>query len=378
VEDDIVQPSAGVSASNLLARLKSVKLPNPFRRSGGYLVLDIGSSSLKLAEVYHGSSGPQVVALGVAPLPPTSVQSNVVQDEGAVAEAIRGLATATGAQAKQVVTAVPGPAVIVKKVILQSQPGPAVESAVLAEAGHLIPDSLDNVNLDYQVTDWIEAGNKMEVLVVAVKKDIINSYTNTIRAADLEPVVVDVDYFALENMFELNYDPPAEGRPVALVNIGARYSSINILKDGRSTFTGDVPVGGAEYADALTRQLGVSPQDAELLKLGKAAGKVDPATAEPVLGSVTEFIVEEIQRALSFFWTAATDEPLGAVFLSGGSARMPGLTTALNQRLDCPVEVADPFRRVSLGSRVDRALVDAHGPALAVAVGLATRRPGDK
>ncbi|HLK12627.1 MAG TPA: type IV pilus assembly protein PilM [Candidatus Binatia bacterium] len=371
-------PSAGVSASSVLSRLRSFKLPNPFRRPGGYLVLDIGSSSLKLAEVYHGSGGPQVVALGVAPLPPTSVQSNVVQDEGAVAETIRGLVTATGAQAKQVVTAVPGPAVIVKKVILQSQPGSAVESAVLAEAGHLIPDSLENVNLDYQVTDWIEAGNKMEVLVVAVKKDIINSYTNTIRAADLEPVVVDVDYFALENMFELNYDPPAEGRPVALVNIGARYSSINILKDGRSTFTGDVPVGGAEYADALTRQLGVSPHDAEILKLGKAAGKVDPATAEPVLGSVTEFIVEEIQRALSFFWTAATDEPLGAVFLSGGSARMPGLTTTLKQRLECPVEVADPFRRVSIGSRVDRELVDTHGPALAVAVGLATRRPGDK
>jgi type IV pilus assembly protein PilM len=218
----------------------------------------------------------------------------------------------------------------------------------------------------------------MEVLVVAVKKEIINSYTNAIRAAGLEPVVCDVDYFALENMFELNYDPPESGGPVALVNIGARYSSINILKEGRSTFTGDVPVGGVEFNDALIRQLGVSPEDADALKRGKAAGGVDAETAEPVIGSVTEFIVEEIQRALSFFWTAATDEPLGAVVLSGGPARMPGLSSQLKDRLECNVEVADPFRRLTIDGRVDRSLIEQCGPALAVAVGLATRRPGDK
>jgi type IV pilus assembly protein PilM len=252
-----------------------------------------------------------------------------------------------------------------------------VEAAVLAEASHLIPDSLDNVNLDFQVIDWIEAGNKMEVVVVAVKKEIINSYTDAIRAADLEPVVVDVDYFALENMFELNYDI-ADGHPVALINIGARYSSINILKGGRSTFTGDVPVGGAEYNDALSRQLGVSPADADALKMGQRVAGIEEAVVEPVLGSVTEFIVEEIQRALSFFWTAATDEPLGGAVLSGGPARMPGLAANLTQRLQCAVEVANPFRRLHLERGVDRDLVESSGPALAVAAGLATRRPGDK
>jgi type IV pilus assembly protein PilM len=362
----------------LLGRLFNAKLSNPFRRPGNYLVLDIGSSSVKLAEVSHGSGGPTIGTIGAAALPPTVIQSNVIQDEGPVVEAIRQIMANRGIQTKQVITAVPGPAVIVKKVILPAQQaGEAVEAAVLAEAGQLIPESLDNVNLDYQVVDWIESGNKMEVLVVAVKREIINSYTEAIRAAGLEPVLVDVDYFALENMFELNYDPPS-GRAVALVNIGARYSSINILKDGRSTFTGDVPVGGAEYGDALSRQLGVSPQDAEALKRGRAGGNVDRAAAEPVLGSVTEFIVEEIQRALSFFWTAATDEPLGAVFLSGGTARMPGLSDGLKTRLDCPVEVADPFRRVTLGGGVDRALIEASGPALAVTVGLASRRLGDK
>jgi type IV pilus assembly protein PilM len=137
-------------------------------------------------------------------------------------------------------------------------------------------------------------------------------------------------------------------------------------------------VGGAEFTDALVRQLGVSPQDADALKRGKGAANISPADAEPILGSVTEFIVEEVQRALSFFWTAATDEPLGAVLLSGGPSRMPGLSTQLKDRLDTNVDVVDPFRRLTVDSRVDRTIIDQCGPALAVTVGLATRRPGDK
>jgi type IV pilus assembly protein PilM len=369
--------SEGLTGHPLVKRFLAAKIRNPFKREGGYLVLDIGSSSVKLAEVDHSGGMPRLVALGVASLPATVVQSNVIQDEAPVVEAIRKLVAETKTQATQVITAVPGPAVIVKKVILPAQVGAAVESAVLAEAQHLIPDSLDNVNLDYQVTDWIEDGNKMEVLVVAVKKEIINSYTEAIRAAELEPVLVDVDYFALENMFELNYDIP-DAHPIGLVNIGARYSSINILKHGRSTFTGDVPVGGAEYSDALVRQLGVTPVEADAIKMGRPSAKLDAATTEPVLGSVTEFIVEEIQRALSFFWTAATDEPLGGVILSGGTARTTGLSGQLTQRLGCAVEVADPFRRMQVDRGVDRTLIESSGPALAVTVGLATRRPGDK
>jgi type IV pilus assembly protein PilM len=363
------------SRRSLISRILSAKIRSPFRRQDGFLVVDVGSSSVKVAEVHHTSGGPRISALGMAPLPSTVVQSNVIQDEEPVVDAIRKLIAENGIRSEQVITAVPGPAVIVKKVVLPAQT--AVESAVLAEASHLIPDSLDNVHLDYQVIDWMDAGDKMEVLVVAVKKEIINSYTGAIRAAGLEPVVVDVDYFALENMFELNYDP-AEGHPVALVNIGARYSSINILKAGRSTFTGDVPVGGAEYSDSLIRALGVSPPDADALKAGRAVPGIDSGVVEPVLGSVTEFIVEEIHRALSFFWTAATDEPLGGVILSGGTAGMPGLSAQLTKRLGCAVEVANPFRRLHVPRGVDRELVEASAPALAVTVGLATRRPGDK
>jgi len=367
----------GVNPSALLKRIRNTKFQNPFAAQNATLVLDIGSSSIKLAEVRHDPTGPSVTALAIAPLPPTAIQSNVIQDEEAVVETIKALVAETKAQATQVITAVPGPAVIVKKVVLPAQTGAGIDAAVLGEASQLIPDSLDNVNLDYQVIDLIEDGNQMEVLVVAVKRDIINSYTSAIVAAGLEPVVVDVDYFALENMYELNHEAAGDAA-VALVNVGSRYSSINILKNGRSTFTGDVPVGGAEFTDTLVRQLGVSPEDAELLKIGQSAGGIEPEAAEAILHSVTEFIVEEIQRAISFFWTAATDEPIGSVILSGGPARMPGLSTQLQERLDTSVEIADPFKSIRVSSKVSKELIEQSGPALAVAVGLATRRPGDK
>jgi len=359
-------------------RVRAVRLPSFLRRPESFLALDIGSSSVKLAAVSHGAHGPRVSALGVHVLPPTAIQSNVIQDAAAVAEAIRALVQRTGVQARAVLTAVPGPAVIVKKVVLPAQTAASLETAVYAEAAQLVPDSLDNVNLDFQVIDLLENGEKMEVLVVAVKKEIINSYTDAIRTAGLEPVLVDVDYFALENAYELNYDPPEDGSPVALVNIGARYSSINILKHGRSTFTGDVPVGAAEVTEALVRQLGVTPEVAAELQRGKMAGGITPDASAAVTAPITEFIVEEIQRAISFFWTAATDEPLGSVMLSGGPARLPGLSAQLSERLGCTVEVVDPFRRLVMDARVDRQVVEECGPALAVTVGLATRRPGDK
>jgi len=366
-----------LSSGSLVDRLLAAKISNPFRRQTDFLVLDIGSSSVKLAEVHHGAGAPRVRALGIGPLPPTVIQSNVIQEPEPVVEAIRKLTAANRTRATQVITAVPGPAVIVKKVVLDAQAATAVEGAVLAEAGHLIPDSLENVNLDYQVVDWLEDGQKMEVLVVAVKKEIINSYTDTIRVAGLEPVLVDVDYFALENMFESNYDTSDE-HPVALVNVGARYSSINIIKGGRSTFTGDVPVGGVEYTDALARQLSVSPEQANTLARGRQVAGLDATVVGPILGSVTEFLVEEIQRALSFFWTAATDEPLGGVVLSGGPARVPSMATQLTQRLGCGVQVADPFRRLHVDRAADRALIEESGPSLAVVAGLVTRQPGDK
>lgn len=353
-----------------------MRLGDLFRGDNRVLCLDIGSSAVKLLEVDNPGVNPRVRAYGSVALPATAVQNNTVQEPEQVAAAIRSLCSAVGVKSKEVISAVPGPAVIIKKIQLPNQAAGDLENQVLFEAGNFIPESLENVNLDYQVLDYVERENQVEILLVAVKKEIINSYTTTIRMAGLEPVVVDVDYFALENMFELNYQPPAN-EIVALVNVGARYTCINILRGNRSTFTGDVPVGGKEFNDALVRNLGVTAAEAENIKLG-AGPEHSPDHVEAVLQPVREFLAEEIHRALSFFWTAATDESISAVYLSGGAAQIPGFVRLLNERLEIPVHLASPFDKVELARGVDRAALEREAPSFAIAVGLGTRRPGDK
>jgi type IV pilus assembly protein PilM len=244
------------------------------------------------------------------------------------------------------------------------------------EAGNFIPESLENVNLDYQVLDQADAEN-VDVLLVAVRKDVLNSYIDAIGNAGLMPVVVDVDYFALENMFEVNYSPNPD-EVIALINIGARYSSINIMKDGRSAFTGDVPVGGRHFTEVLAQELGISHEQAEALKIRGAEEGSEREEFERIITASSEQLLDEVQRALSFFWTGSTEEQVSAIYLSGGTAPLHGLASALSERLQIPVEVSNPFRMMNLSRQADDQFIYQNASALAVSVGLATRRPGDK
>ena len=373
---DVMGSKRQGGVSGLLSRSVADLLPLP-RRSGAFLAVDIGSSCVKLVETDGPAGSIRLLAAGIAPLPPAAVQNHLIQDPLVVAQTIRDLVRQTGARAKQVITAVPGPAVMIKKISLPAGGDEAnLEQQVMVEAGNAIPEHLDNVTLDYQVIGYNER-EELIVLLVAVKKDIVNSYTSVIRDAGLTPEIVDVDYFALENMFELNHDAD-ETQVIGLVNVGARYCSINILRAGRSSFTGDIPVGGAEFSDVLMRNLGVSADEAELLKVGGTARDFSREQIEAALTPAVQFLVEEIHRALSFYWRSDAEEPLSAVYLSGGTARAHGLAGMLSDRLETPVEIADPLARVTIGRSVDADFVRENAASLAVTVGLATRRPGDK
>lgn len=359
-------------------RLFTVSLSdlNPFRGQESYVAVDIGSSSIKMLEVRTATNQLELLNWGSIPTPAAAIQSNMVSEPDRVGEAVRALLEAKGVRAKKGITAVPGPAVMIKRVTLPAQSAQETENTIMFEAGNFIPEELDNVNLDYQVIGTKAESKEMEVLLSAAKKDIVSSYAETLRGAGLLPVVVDVDYFALDNLYELNYDPVAE-QVVALVNIGARYSSINILKGGRSTFTGDVPVGGRDITEALTRDLGVTAEEAERLKTGKGSG-FDAEQLNMALIPAVDALIEEIHYALSFFWTAATDERIDVLYLSGGAAQTPELPQRLAERIEAPVEVTDPFSRITLSPAVDAAALQRRASEFAVALGLSVRRPGDK
>lgn len=343
-------------------------------RSGSYVALDIGSSAVKLLEVRGPASSPEILRAGIAPIPEGALQNNTVQDVVAVSDVIRRLVDGLGVRARQVVTAVPGPAVIIKKARLTMRPGDDLEALLMIEAANFIPENLDNVSLDYQVLRAEDAD--IEVLLVAVRKDILSGFTMAITDAGLEPTIVDVDYFALENMYELNYET-AEDQVIGLINIGARYSSINIVKGGTSSTTGDVQAGGGEITDALIKGLGLSYDDAERVQAGEELGDSRDLKIRQIIDSGSAELADAINQSLRFLWRTASDEPLRGIYVTGGGARIPGLVDKLAEQLDVPVEIANPFNRVQLSRNLDVTALEMMAPSLAVAVGLGTRRPGD-
>jgi type IV pilus assembly protein PilM len=302
----------------------------------------------------------------------------MVVESRLVAEAIRKLIQDNGVKSSKVISAVPGRAVIIKKIQMPRQDADELEANVEFEANKLIPENLENVNIDYQVLGYLEGGNKMEVLLVAVKKEIVNSFTDVIEAAGLTPAIIDVDYFAMESMYETNYDPQAAGEVIGLIHIGARYTSINVLSNGISTFTGDLPVGGEEFTDSLRRTMQLSDEEAETLKLtGVLQGK-HGSDMEALLRPAAESLAEDVQRTLSLYGAIASEDGIRNIYLTGGGAKVAGLTSVMHERLGVPVQLAEPFRNFRVNKNVDKVSLAELAPLLGVAAGLAIRRADDK
>jgi type IV pilus assembly protein PilM len=352
----------------------------PVRRNGGFVALDIGSSSIKMVETAIDRGGYRVLSLGLLPLPGNVIQNNTIVDAKPVVEAIRRLIEENRIKSKQVISVVPGRAVIMKRIEMPMQDGAELEANIEFEANNVIPERMENVNLDYQILNAIADGSKLDVLLVAVKKEIINSYTEVLEEAGLKPAIIDVDYFAMENMYEANYASEAAGGMVGLINIGSRYTSVTLLNNGTSTFTGDLPIGGDDFSDSLKRELNLSPEKAETLKTTGILEEKRDCDVEAMLQPISQSLAEEIRRTLSLYGTVGTDEGDGlrALYLSGGSAKTSGLRSILEEQMAVPVRLAEPFREFSIDRKIDRDFVVEAASAFAVAAGLSIRRPGDK
>ena len=349
-------------------------------RNDGFVALDIGSSSIKLVETAFERNGFRLVNLGLLPLPPDAIQQNMVVEPAPIIDAVRRLIKEHSIRATKVICAVPGRAVIMKKIQMPRQTDQELETNIEFEANNVIPENLANVNLDYQVLNLLDGGNKLEVLLVAVKKEIVNSYADVIEEAGLKAEVMDVDYFAMENMYEANYAPEPGGGMVGLVHMGARYTSVTLLENGYSTFTGDLTIGGEEFTESLSRDLNISSETAEAAKINgslEGKGKLD---LETLLRPTMENIVDEIRRTVSLYGAvgAAEGEGLKHLYLSGGGAKVPGLRALLEERLRIPISLTDPFRGYAINKNIDKNFLAESASLFAVAAGLSIRRPGDK
>lgn len=341
------------------------------------IALDIGSTVIKLVQLKGSNNNFQLIKFGMVPLPPEVIVEGAVMDAGRVVEAIRELLASQKVTTKEVVISVSGSSVIIKRVSIADMTDEEMAESIKWEAEQYIPFSIDDVNVDFQKLGAGATEGQADVLLVAVKKDKINDYVNLVKEAGLEPVVMDVDAFALANMYELNY--AIEEGTTALLNIGASVMNINILKDGISIFTRDITVGGNRYTEALQRDFGLTYEDAEKVKRGEEVEGADKEQIAGVMSSVTDDIVAETQRSFEFFRSTTGSDKVSRVLVSGGCARIGNFTTVLSERLEIPVEVADPFRKIKIDpKRFEPTVIAESAPLCAVAVGLAIRRLDDR
>jgi type IV pilus assembly protein PilM len=350
-----------------------------FRKPKSVVGLDIGSSAVKAVELKPSGGGYRVTAYGSEPIPPDSIVDGAIIDAAAVAEAIRRVFEGHGIKTKEVVASLSGNAVIVKKITLPLMNEAELSESIYWEAEQYIPFDIQDVTLDYQIVDGgaASARGTMDVLLVAAKKEKIADYTGVITQAGRVPVVVDVDAFALQNAYEMNYGVEP-GRVIVLLNAGASAININIVNGDQSVFTRDISLGGNAYTEALQKELHLPFETADALKCGEETDVSSTVAAEQVLRAVSENVMLEIQKTFDFFKATAASDRLDQIMLSGGASRVRGFPELLAERFEAPVDVLDPFRKVAFDAKkfgVDAVEV---GPTAAVAVGLALRRAGDR
>ncbi|MFZ1166782.1 MAG: type IV pilus assembly protein PilM [Candidatus Sulfotelmatobacter sp.] len=335
--------------------------------------LDVGSSSIKAVELKKKGGQIEVSHLGLEPLSSDIVVDSMIVDSGTVSSAISKLFADCLIKTKAVATAVSGHSVIVKKISLPSMSDQELAETIEKEAAQHIPFDLADVSLDYQILSEEAGSPQMDVLLVAVKKDKILNYTNVLSMAGRTPAIVDIDALALQNCYEYNYQP-APGQVVALLNLGASVMNINIVKGTTPLFPRDVSVGGHQYTDSLQKELDLSFEDAESLKLGNKVGTVSEDAKHPILQQVTEIIVLEIQKTFDFFRATASGENIRRIVVAGGTARVPGLLDLLKEEFAMPVEELYPLRKIAIDpARHDENHIRDLAPRLAIAVGLALR-----
>ena len=336
--------------------------------------VDIGSSSVKAVELQGKNGDFQLVSLGYESLEPDSVVDGQIMELNSVSNAISNIFNEHKIKTNRVAAGVNGHSVIVKNIVLPKMSSAELQESFAWHAEEHIPFDITDVTLDYHVTGTTD--DAIQVLMAACKRDKVANLKQAIQLAGKQPAVIDVDAFALQNCYELNYDPQPN-EVVALLNIGASTTNINILNGNRSVFTRDATFGGNQYTSLLQKELGVTFEHAEQVKRGMPLPEpVEDRDIKPILETVSDILALEIQKTMDFYRATVEDGGVAVekILVSGGGSKLAGLMDFLAKQFEMPVEIFDPFKKIKVDSRgFDPEYMREVVPEMAIAVGLALR-----
>jgi type IV pilus assembly protein PilM len=343
------------------------------------LGLDIGTSTIKVAELESSRGSPQLTAFAVLPTPPNSIAGGEILDTVVLSQAIKSLLDQVRSKRRHVVTGIWGTAVITKKISLPKMDAKLIEEQIRWEAEQYIPFDINEINLDYHIFDKPNANPEiMDILLVAAKKDYIFKFAEVVESADRQCSILDVGSFALANMFFLNY-PSNLKETACLLNVGAGFTNFVVVEGGEVLFCRDVSVGGLTYTHEVSRSMNLSFEEAENMKLMASGGQEAPLEVQQTLQATHETVCEEIRRTMDFYSATGGDAPIRRVYLSGGASNTLGLPDRLSKILQLPTEHFNPFSVMKYDtSKFSPEYVSRIAPIIPTAAGLALRKLGDK
>jgi len=340
--------------------------------------LDIGSRSIKAAEITETKRGLSLTRFGIVDIAHGAIEEGTINNPETVAESIKQLFKSYNIKESNVAVSIGGYSVIVKKISVQTMDEEKLQETIHFEAEQYIPFDISDVNLDFQILGESESNpGQMNVFLVAAKKEMVNDYINLVNLAGLNPCIVDVEAFALQNTFEANYDMQSEN--TALIDIGASKTSLNILKGNSSLFMRDVSLGCGQINQKIMSLIECSFEEAEQLKYGD---KPDRLTQEDLKGIVSSVVTDwctEIRRALDFFYSTYPEDQIKRIILSGGGANIGEFRELLAAEASAEVESINPFKNFEIDKKnFDDAFIKQIAPQAAISMGLAMRKVDDK
>lgn len=344
------------------------------RGSKNTVALDIGANSVKLVQLNHSRSGYSVESLAMRELPPEAIVADEIRDRDAVIFSIQSVMDECDLGVKDVVVSLSGHALITDKLIIDKKTGAEAEQAILFEAEQRAPFDVEDVALSHQVIRVNEETNKMEVLMVAARREFLESFLTLVMDCGLNPVIVDTDAFAIYNAYVNNYEVDPN-RTTALVNVGQDVTNVLYLYEGYYHSTRDISVGTRTVFNSVQQEFRLNHELTNRAIQGQIEGSIDQDMLKAAIVSSAEEIVNGLDMAFNYFKSQAKTETIDWMVLSGGGALLPYLPEFLQSKLQIPLEIFNPLRNVEYDpERLEGLEPEKIAPLLTVPIGMAMRK----
>jgi len=338
--------------------------------------LDIGSSSIKVAEVDVSKSGAQLISFGFKPTPPGTINAGEISDAPAISATVKLLLKEAKIKRKLAAMGMWGTAVIVKKITVPKMDKKQLPEHLKFEAEQYIPFDINQIGIAYHVLENQPVADSTDLLLVGAQNDFIKLYENTAQGAGVKCSVLDVNGFALANVFEYNYGRLPE--TVGLFNFGASTTNFVVVNNGDVIFCRDIPVGGFNFTNEIHKTLGVTLPEAESLKLGAVGGQDAADEVRNTMNVALEGVVEEIRNSLEFFHATSNGVTISRCLFTGGSIGTPGLIDSLMKSSGLPFEPLNPFLKIKGSKKMSPEYLARVAPFITIALGLGLRKVGEK